>query len=159
MTPGRRVPHASLVDRDRIHYSVGNEHNPGDPFGRSRLVIEVDGAARLEQFTRSGRSTFTGKIDLGVLDELWAALDEAQFPSFPKHHPPAGAAIRDLNVGGPGGKSAFLAYHLAATLPGYNTAFAILDQVVRQLSEDTVKAVPRADRTIVDAVTRLPADR
>jgi len=25
-----------------IRYSVGNEHNPGDPWGRSELVIRAD---------------------------------------------------------------------------------------------------------------------
>ena len=29
--------------RDRIYYSVGSEHSPTDPFGRSEVVIEVNG--------------------------------------------------------------------------------------------------------------------
>ncbi len=31
-----------------IGYSVGNEHNPSDPWGRSELVIQADGSARLD---------------------------------------------------------------------------------------------------------------
>jgi uncharacterized protein (TIGR02996 family) len=143
--------------RDRIYYSVGSEHNPGDPFGRSWLVIEVDGQARLDQFTRAGHSAWTGTVAASALDKLWAALEEAKFPAMPRHPVPAGSAIRDLNVGGPDGKSAYIAYHAAESLPGYNVAFYVLDSVIRQISEDTVKCVPASDSRIVEAIARVPA--
>ncbi len=145
------------MERDRIYYSVGSERNPGDPFGRSRLVIEVDGKARLDQYTRVGQSAWTGSITATALDSLWAALDEAKFPDMPKHPVPAGSAIRDLNVGGPDGKSVYIAYHAAASLPGYNTAFTLLDTVIRQISQDTVKCVPESGSPIVDTIERVPA--
>ena len=143
--------------RDRIYYSVGSEHNPGDPFGRSRLVIEIDGQARLDQYTRAGPAAWTGLVAASVLDRLWAALEEAGFPAMPRHPVPAGSAIRDLNVGGPEGRSAYIAYHAAETLPGYNVAFLLLETVIRQLSEDTVKAVPASDEKIADTIARVSA--
>ena len=143
------------MQRDRIYYQVGSEHNPGDPFGRSDLVIEVDGRAKLNQYTRAGHSAWIGSVASSALDELWRALDEAGFPDFPHHSVPAGSAIRDLNVGGPDRKSAYIAYHAAQSMPGYNTAFRLLDTIIRQISEDTVKAVPAGDRTVVHTITRV----
>jgi hypothetical protein len=143
------------LDRDRIYYSVGSERSPTDPFGRSELVIDIDGSARLDQYTRAGCSAWTGTVAAGALDRLWGALEEAAFPAMPRHLVPAGSAIRDLNVGGPDGKSAYIAYHAAETLPGYNVAFQILDQVIRQLSEHTVKAVPASTDKIVDSIARV----
>ena len=118
-------------------------------------MIEVDGRAQLDQFTRAGRSAWTGMVAASALDKLWAALDEAAFPAMPRHPVPAGSAIRDLNVGGPDRKSAYIAYHAAETLPGYNVAFLLLDTVIRQLSEDTVKVVPASNQKIVDAIARV----
>ena len=140
--------------RDRIYYQVGSEHNPGDPFGRSDLVIEIDGVARLDQYTRAGHSVWTGKIAASALDRFWVALDEAGFPAFPHHPVPGGSAIRDLNVGGPERKSAYIAYHAAESMPGYNVAFPILDTIIRQLSEDTVKVGSADGPRIVDAIAR-----
>ena len=142
------------MERDRIYYQVGSEHNPGDPFGRSNLVIEIDGVARLDQYTRAGHSAWTGKVAVSALDKFWGALDEAGYPDFPYHLAPGGSAIRDLNVGGPGKKSAYIAYHAAESIPGYNVAFHLLDTIIRQISEDTVKAVPAGDRTLVHTITR-----
>ena len=143
------------VQRDRIYYQVGSEHNPGDPFGRSDLVIEIAGVARLDQYTRAGRSAWTAVIATTALDELWRALKEARYPDFPHHPVPAGSAIRDLNVGGPEKKSVYIAYHAAESMPGYNVAFRILDTIIRQISEDTVKVVPAGERTIVQTIKRV----
>jgi hypothetical protein len=152
LTVDARRAHAFRVERDRIYYMVGSEHSPTDPFGRSDLVIEIERRARLDQYTRAGCSAWTGTVTADALDRLWAALQEAKFPEMPRHLVPAGSAIRDLNVGGPEGKSAYIAYHAAGSLPGYSVAFLILDSVIRQISEDTVKAVPASDEKIVDAI-------
>jgi hypothetical protein len=141
--------------RDRIYYQVGSEHNPGDPFGRSDLVIETDGRAQLDQYTRAGHSVWIGKVAASALDTFWAALEQAGFPQFPHHPVPGGSAIRDLNVGGPERKSAYIAYHAAESMPGYDVAFQVLDTIIRQLSEDTVRVGSASGPTIVDAVTRL----
>ena len=145
------------VTRDRIYYSVGSERSPTDPFGRSNLVIEVDGLARLDQRRHGSHSTWTGTVAASALDRLWAALEEAKFPEMPPHLAPGGSAIRDLNVGGREGKSAYIAYHAAESLPGYSVAFLILDTVIRQISQDTVKAVPASDEKLVDGISRVSA--
>jgi hypothetical protein len=141
--------------RDRIYYRVGSEHNPGDPFGRSDLVIETDGRAQLDQYTRAWHSVWIGKVAASALEKFWVALEQAGFPQFPHHPVPGGSAIRDLNVGGPERKSAYIAYHAAESMPGYNVAFQILDTIIRQISEDTVKAVPASDQKIVDGASRV----
>jgi hypothetical protein len=73
------------VTRPTIRYSVGNEHNPADPWGRSELVIHPDGSARLDHhFSMGGEPrAWSGRVDPAALDELLAALDRAGFPPFP----------------------------------------------------------------------------
>lgn len=145
------------VTRDRIHYRVGNENSPGDPWGRSMLYIEADGAARLEQFEFDRVTTWTGKVATSALDRLWGAIAEAGFPVVPPHMPPAGSSTRVLQIGSePGSAVAYVAYHFANQLPGYSTAFLILDTIIRQLSENMVQAVPES-APIVDGVTRVSA--
>jgi hypothetical protein len=141
----------SSVSRDRIAYSVGSEQNPGDPFGRSALTIEVDGRARLEQFTRTGHTAWTGAVTAAARDDLWRALQEARFPDVPEHLIPPGSAMRSLTIGN---NSAHIAYHEAETMAGYRDAFFLLDSIIRQLSEDTVKSVGPYGSQIVESIQR-----
>jgi hypothetical protein len=145
------------VARDRIKYEVGSENNPGDPFGRSELVIEPTGRARLDQYQRGGaHSVWTGTVASTALDELWKALEDAGFPSVPDHPLPGGSAIRRLTVGtSSGAPYAMVAYH--ADLAGYRDAFYVLDLVIRQLSQDTVRAVPASDQRIVTETSAVAA--
>jgi hypothetical protein len=143
--------------RAPIAYSVGNENNPGDPFGRSELVIEVDGGARLDHYTRAGHSAWTGRVAPDARDRLWSALETAGFPVVPKHPVPAGSTIRTLAIGaGAERQSAYVTWHASPTLAGYDIAFAILDTVVRQLSEDTVTSVPASAPALVGSIARVP---
>ena len=153
----RHGAHSAVMSlaRDRIAYTVGSESHPGDPFGRSKVVIEASGDARLEQHTRSGSTAWTGRVTAAALDELWKALAAAEFPAMPKHHVPPGAAIRALTIGTPPATSSvYIAWHASGTMPGYRDAFWILDSVIRQLSEDTVKAVAPYGSQIVEAIAR-----
>ena len=144
--------------RDRIAYGVGSESNPGDPFGRSHLVIEANGDARLEQTTRSGTTAWTGRVTAAALDKLWSALEAASFPAMPHHPVPPGAAIRRLTIGtAPATKAVYIAWHAGNAMPGYKDAFWILDSTIRQLSEDTVKAVPPYGSQIVESIARAPS--
>ncbi len=144
------------LDRDRIAYGVGSERNPGDPFGRSQLVIEASGDARLDQHTRSGHAAWTGRVSASALESLWSALEEAAFPAMPKHPVPPGSAIRALTIGtAPAAKSVYIAYHASGTMPGYRDAFWILDSIIRQLSEDTVKSVAPYGSQIVEMINRV----
>jgi len=136
--------------RERITYRVGNENNPGNPFGRQELTIEPDGRARLDHHTRGPHFAWTGTVRSSVLDRFWAALGESDFPALPRHPMPAGSTTRSLTVGE---KSSFVAYHASASLPGYAVVFSLLDTLILQLSEGTVKVVPASDETLVDHVT------
>jgi hypothetical protein len=121
-----------------LRYSAGNEHNPADPWGRSELTVHGDGRVVLEQHhsRRPGTSAWAGQVDRQALSALWAALDEAGFPS-----PPAAAAvppdsvIRQLTVEEDGGAETVL---LAGTVPGYAAVVGLLDGLIYRLSGGTV---------------------
>jgi hypothetical protein len=125
-----------------LRYSAGNEHSPTDPWGRSELTVHGDGRAELEQHhsRRPGTSAWAGQVDRQGLSVLWAALDEAGFPS-----PPAAAAIppdsviRQLTMEEDGGAETVL---LAGTVPGYAAVVGLLDGLIYRLSGG---AVGRAD--------------
>jgi len=125
----------------QVHYTVGNENNPTDPFGRSVLVIGPDGAASLEHhFSRSrtvGR--WTGRVDPAALQSLWSALELAGFPAMPTATFLPGSSLRQLTVDVDGTpQQTLIDWHGAAKLPGYAEAFDLLDGVIRQLSGDSV---------------------
>jgi hypothetical protein len=122
-----------------LRYSAGNEHNPANPWGRSELTVHGDGRAVLEQHhsRQPGTSTWTGQVDRQGLSALWAALDEAGFPS-----PPAAAAavppdsvICRLTVDEDGGSETVL---LAGAVPGYAAVAGLLDGLIYRLSGGTV---------------------
>jgi hypothetical protein len=152
-----------------VRYSVGNEHNPGDPWGRSELVIHADGSARLDHHFSRGREprAWTGQVDPAALGELLAALRRAGFPAVPPMPAlPPGATLRRLalEANGTAGRAAdgtangaaadsaaadsaaagvpqqaLVSWHHAPSMPGYAEAFDLLDAVIRQLSADAVR--------------------
>jgi hypothetical protein len=124
-----------------LRYSVGNENNPGDPWGRSVLVIQPDGTARLDHHFSRVRAVgaWTGKVDAAALTAFWSALEQAGFPAAPTKPLLPGAAPRVLVVESDGAsEQVMIGYHEAAKLPGYAEAFDILDGVVRQLTDNKV---------------------
>lgn len=138
-----------MLERAKVVYSVGNKNNPGDPWGRTELTIEIDGSARLDQDSLGGLFAWTGRVVPSALDRFWSALEEAGFPEFPMLMPPAGSATRYLTVGdGPSAREIFLPYH--APVRGYSDAFFLLDSVIRQLSQDRLKVVPESSERLVD---------
>lgn len=142
-----------------LRYSVGNEHDPGDPWGRSELVIQHDGGARLDHhFSRVGTvSAWTGRIDEVALEALWSALQRAAFPMAPNTLLTPGASPRRLTVEGEGAsEQAVIGYHEASALPGYAEAFDLLDAIARQLSGDAV-TYPTSLPMIVRDVVEVPA--
>lgn len=64
--------------------------------------------------------------------------------------------MRILAVEPPGEKkqSTYIAWNTGARIHGYDQAFAVLDAVVRQLSEGTVQRVPSADTVLVTNLAR-----
>lgn len=127
----------------RLEYNAGLENAPGDPFGRTELAIEHDGRARLVHRHAGRVRAWRGLIDRATLQTAWAALERGGFPTIPPHRVPGGAALRTLIAHvGEHRQGGHVAWNAAKDLPGYAEAFAILDSIVRQLSEDTVKATP-----------------
>jgi hypothetical protein len=143
-----------------IRYSVGNEHDPGDPWGRSELVIRADGSARLDQHFSRGREprAWAGHVDAAVLGELLAALGRAGFPDVPPAGPlPPGAAVRRLTVEVSGAaRQALVSWHRTPSLPGYDEAFGLIDAVIRQLSGNAVPYQTKHGPVVHGAVAVQP---
>lgn len=153
---GRRRYHACVTVR-LIRYSVGNENDPGDPWGRSELVVEPDGSARLDHYFSRVATTgsWSGRIDVATLDRLWSALDQAGFPARPTKPLVAGSAVRRLTVETDGRSDhTMIGWHEAASLPGYAEAFGILDAAISQLSAGAVP-YPTTEATIVHDSTAV----
>jgi hypothetical protein len=140
-----------------LRYTVGNENNPGDPWGRSELVIQPDGTARLDHHFSRVRAVgaWTGRVEATALETLWSALEQAGFPAAPTKPLLPGAAPRVLVVENDGASErAMIGYHEAAKLPGYAEAFDVLDGVCRQLSDNKVP-YPTTQPTIVSDATEV----
>jgi hypothetical protein len=145
----------------RLRYRVGDENDPDDPWGRSELLIDADGSARLEYSLPHDRAAIvrTGQIGVGALDELWSGLDRAGFPATRIAPPVAGTRLRRLAIEENGGSEEVLVgWEQAASLPGYAEAFDVLDGVVRELSGDAVPH-PTEQPAIVHEVVTVSGSR
>src|SRR4051812_49518075 len=89
-----------MTSFDRLTYSAGNEHSPEDPFGRTVLALDPDGAAQLDHYQRSGHRAWRGRVAPDAVERLRAALDPSGCPAVPP--PPIPARVA---VGTPGGES------------------------------------------------------
>ncbi len=139
----------------QLEYNAGLEHAPGDPFGRTELSIEADGRARLVHRHLGRVRAWTARIDPVALATLWAALEHGGFPEVARHRIPGGAAMRTVIAHNAGSaRSVSVAWHAASDLAGYREAFASLDSIVRQMSEDTVQAAPNTLALVVSELVR-----
>src|SRR5712691_6663022 len=143
--------------RDRLTYKAGNENNPCDPIGRTELSIEPDGPARLDHFQsrHRGQRAWRGRVDAAAVEGIWIALDRAGFPDVARHRLVAGATLRVLSAISAAGtmRTVRVEWSIARKLPGYDAAFALLDAIVRQLSEDSVH-YPASSKPLVSDVQR-----
>ena len=137
--------------RGRLVYRVGQEHNPGNPFGRSSLVIEPDGSVRLEHVPSGGGPTraWTAWFEEAALQTLWSELDRAGFPRVAQHSIPAGSTMRELRVDR---ASVLLEWHAAGEQPGYAEVFALLDRAVRQISGEQIRLAKTSGEPVVREV-------
>lgn len=140
----------------RLSYRFGNENNPCNPFGRAELVIEPDGAARLDHYGLGGaHRSWSGQVATGVLDRIQAALERGGFPNVPPHPLPPDSTMRNLDIGaGESKRSMMIEWHAAAKVPDYAEAFGMLDAIIRQLSEDTLQHALAGEPGMVTAATR-----
>jgi hypothetical protein len=140
----------------RLTYSIGNEHNPVNPFGRSELVVEPTSSARLDHYDRGGHRAWTGRAEPATLARLWSALERAGFPSAPAQSAPPDATLCTLVAEVGGRRQAVLVgWDAARDLPGYAEAIMILDSMVWQLSEHTVGPTPATPLSVVSDMQRV----
>lgn len=134
-----------------IDYTIGNEHDPGDPFGRIVLHFDLDGSAKLEHVSRTGTNAWAGQVDGAAIERFMAALDTAGFPAVPDHSVIPGSAMRRLTVEMEGEtQGVMMPESLGNELDGYREAFAILDSIAVQLSSGAYRG---AKDTIEPAVS------
>jgi hypothetical protein len=129
-----------------LRYSAGNEHSPTDPWGRSELVIQPDGRARLDHHYSRERGTrvWVGQVGAGTLAALWDALAAAGFPAAPRPPLVPDATVCQLTAtAGELSEQVVMDRGAARSLPGYGEALAILDNVIGQLSGG---AAPRSGK-------------
>jgi len=151
------VTYDAVMSARTVRYSAGNEHNPGNPWGRSELVIAPDGTVRLDHyFSRQARvGSWTGRVNAAALEVPWSALDRAGFPQVPDFRPVAGATLRTLIVERDTAVArALVDWHQAPSLAGYAEAFDVLDGVVRQLSGESVP-YPTSQPAIVSDIAAV----
>jgi hypothetical protein len=131
-----------------LRCSAGNEHSPTDPWGRSELVIQPDGRARLDHHFSRGRGTrvWTGRVGAAALAALWDALDRSGFPGAPRPQLVPDATVHQLTVQ-TGAVSQQVIVDRGQAPPGYSEVFALLDQVTGQLSGGTA---PRSGKCLLD---------
>ena len=150
-----KVPSPYRAAEVRIEHAIGNPHSPTNPFGRSLLVIEPGGRARLEHRTATGHfgvhSVFhDASVEESLIAQLLGALAAAGFPAYENS---SRAAVPDatfglirvtrvgmfhtikhwLRLAAP--QEVTLQWHEADKLPGYREAKQILDAIVARLKE------------------------
>jgi hypothetical protein len=121
--------------RGRLTYSVGNEHNPTNPFGRTTLTVEQDRTARLERVRFGQQQTWTDVVEAATLDRLAAALERAGFPEVSRQPLVPDATVCSIGIEADGTQQvAQLELYASKTLPGYGEALQVLEEIVRTLS-------------------------
>ena len=143
-----------------LHYSVGNEHNPGNPFGRSDLRLDPDGTVRVDHVSSRSHTVgaWTGRVEATAVDALWTSLTRAGFPNTPSAALMPGATLRRLTVESDGtAQVAVLDWHKASSLPGYAEVFDALDGIIRQVSNETVP-YPTSRPALVYDITAVPPE-
>lgn len=137
----------------QLHYSIGNEHDPSDPFGRCDLVIETDGLAQLDQVQPDGEHHWSGRVTPEARGRLFTALERGGFPAVPPYPWVSGAALRRITIGaGSDRQAAMVEYHVGRCLPGYAEAFAVIDAILHQLSAGAVETAAASTSVVVSDV-------
>ena len=140
----------------RLEYSAGNANDPGDPFGHTLLLLQPDGSAQMINEYVGKQTMWSAKVEPATVQEIWAALARGGFPKIPDHEIPGGSSMRMVNAVYPDGEHdiGYIAWHAGPKMPGFGEAFAMLDSIVRQISEDTIQATPNTLPPVVSDIVR-----
>ncbi|MDA0142046.1 hypothetical protein [Solirubrobacter deserti] len=140
IVPVFRFRRSGLAAGQSVWYSIGNEHNPGNPFGRIELIIDEDNHAKLELHFVGASSEWTGDVAPGLTDEIKAAFARGGFPHRPRHMLPAGATVREVELVVDDKPDYLMIYdRLGMEVDGYKDGFAMLEAIAVQLSEGAYK--------------------
>lgn len=138
----------------RITYDIGQEHSPADPFGRTILVLEGTGCARLDvRGAQRPPRAWEARVDPAALKELLEALRRAGFPAGSQRVFVPDASIGEIRVECRAAQAAVrIDRYEAEKLSGYGEAYAILDSLAFQLSEGET-APPEEPAPVKGAIT------
>lgn len=150
--PVGRLRRSAILPGDRIWYTVGEEQNPSNPFGRVVLTIEGDGTATLEHHFIGGDGAWTGKVDPELIARIRSELARSPFPDAPREPIPPGTTLRQLEVvTDEEPQYVILSTFQGDRLDGYREAFALLDAIATRLSGGAYRG--GADTLAPSAVT------
>ena len=137
VVPVQRLDRAMTSPGRRVWSTIGNEHNPTDPFGRIVLTIDEDDHGRVEHFPGygGGGGTWTGDVPPGFVDELRAELDRGGDPDALRQPIPPDGTIRQIEIVTDDVPRSWMFYDgFARKLDGYKEACALLDGLAHRLS-------------------------
>jgi hypothetical protein len=127
-----------------LQYSVGNEHSPTNPWGRSELLVDESVHLR-HHFSRVRReAAWAGDLSAAAATAVWAAFDRSAFPVAPSGPVVPDTTFARITVDG----TSVLTPHRAA---GYAELFDVLDGIIRQVSGGEVP-YPSTSPVTVDRV-------
>lgn len=147
--PLHGAPAAAAPRFHGLRYEAGSEN---DPDGMGGFTLLVEGAGRLHLTHRAlGRVCdwhgHVNKPALEKLSHLFLSLDARDVPQWAP--PPAGETVRRLVGEGPSPKRIDAPWREALAADGYRDLFALLDQVVAQLSGGAIRFVrPGTERVV-----------
>ena len=141
LVPVFRFRRSAIRPGQALWYTIGNEFNPGDPFGRIVLTIDDAHHATLEHHWMQGNGAWEGDVAPGFLEDVRAALARGGFPHVPPHPVPGGATFRQVElVAADDPQYAMLEERFGMQSEGYKDAFVVLDALATALSGGRYRA-------------------
>jgi hypothetical protein len=159
LVPIMRFRRSGLRPGQALWYTIGNEFNPSDPFGRIVLTVDADDHAVLHHHWMQGNGAWAGDVATGLVARIKADLARGGFPAVPQHQLPGGATLRQVEVvdGDADPQYAVLYERLGMELDGYREAFEALDALAVQLSGGRFKGAHDTLPPSVSDVRVLPS--
>lgn len=135
--------HCVKISPVRLIYESGNEHDGFDRLGLVVLELASHGAARVRNRQDGGliERTWETTVEPALVEQVLASLTAGGFPAVPDHEIAAGARLREIAVERAGGTLSTppIEWDLALGMPGYGDAFRLLDSLVFEASQGTLR--------------------
>lgn len=132
----------------RIRYDAGSEFAPDHPFGRTLLILDRSGNARLGSWRLGTARAWIGRVEPSAFEAAIAHLLAGGFPDYsPPPIPPSAHFTLTVDTESSQRHSVMDSIHSKNV--GVRNALAWLDAVVRQLSGDAIPVGPVRNQRLV----------